>query len=409
MNNKFYLFLVCINLNLCAVFANVNNTSEFEIKAEGLLQIDSLNGLLYDSFFFDQVLAYSPFFYDLPDKFDRNIVSLMWGKSYSTNIILDGVPLNSIIHGDFDFFRLPYNLSQTINASAINTMNYAGASSLSGSISMRTLRESTNFGKLNVQGGNANGSSYFQYNSGSKNIFWNLSGNFFITNGHSISANKPDTIDILRQNSKSRHESIFGKIGIRDDNSVLMLSLFWSGLTRQINSNIFHDTLRLNETSGGLALINLEFESNLNPIVELTGNIYYKGSNREINYHAEVTSPDFINDVKEDEYSIGANLTTNLKLIDELQSKVHLSYKRDIASLSKLSQNMTSYSRFTSEMINTKLALSMHLSRLIEGEFDITGCYYEFAKRYKTSDGKLFRGFIAKSADKIFESTNRKI
>lgn len=45
----------------------------------------------------------------------------------------------------------------------------------------------------------------------------------------------------------------------------------------------------------------------------------------------------------------------------------------------------------------------------IEGEFDITGCYYEFAKRYKTSDGKLFRGFIAKSADKIFESTNRKI
>jgi hypothetical protein len=41
-----------------------------------------------------------------------------------------------------------------------------------------------------------------------------------------------------------------------------------------------------------------------------------------------------------------------------------------------------------------------------EGIFNIPGCYYEFAKRYPDSDGKLYSGFIAKSADKIFESTN---
>lgn len=41
-----------------------------------------------------------------------------------------------------------------------------------------------------------------------------------------------------------------------------------------------------------------------------------------------------------------------------------------------------------------------------EGEFDIPGCYYEFARRYPDVDGKLYSGFIAKSADKIFESTN---
>jgi hypothetical protein len=41
-----------------------------------------------------------------------------------------------------------------------------------------------------------------------------------------------------------------------------------------------------------------------------------------------------------------------------------------------------------------------------EGEFDIPGCYYEFARRYPDADGKLYSGFIAKSADKIFESTN---
>jgi hypothetical protein len=41
-----------------------------------------------------------------------------------------------------------------------------------------------------------------------------------------------------------------------------------------------------------------------------------------------------------------------------------------------------------------------------EGIYEIPGCYYEFAKRYPDSDGKLYSGFIAKSADKIFESTN---
>jgi hypothetical protein len=42
----------------------------------------------------------------------------------------------------------------------------------------------------------------------------------------------------------------------------------------------------------------------------------------------------------------------------------------------------------------------------IEGTFEIPGCYYEFAKRYPDTNGKLYSGFIAKSADKIFESTN---
>lgn len=44
--------------------------------------------------------------------------------------------------------------------------------------------------------------------------------------------------------------------------------------------------------------------------------------------------------------------------------------------------------------------------RFVEGTFEIPSCYYEFAKRYPDADGKLYSGFIAKSADKIFESTN---
>lgn len=41
-----------------------------------------------------------------------------------------------------------------------------------------------------------------------------------------------------------------------------------------------------------------------------------------------------------------------------------------------------------------------------EGEYEIPACYYEFAKRYPDKNGDLYSGFIAKSADKIFESTN---
>lgn len=38
----------------------------------------------------------------------------------------------------------------------------------------------------------------------------------------------------------------------------------------------------------------------------------------------------------------------------------------------------------------------------------IPSCFYEFAKRYEIAEGKLYTGFVAASADKIFESTNVK-
>jgi hypothetical protein len=44
--------------------------------------------------------------------------------------------------------------------------------------------------------------------------------------------------------------------------------------------------------------------------------------------------------------------------------------------------------------------------QFLEGVFEVPGCYYEFARRYPDADGKLYSGFIAKSANKIFESTN---
>lgn len=36
----------------------------------------------------------------------------------------------------------------------------------------------------------------------------------------------------------------------------------------------------------------------------------------------------------------------------------------------------------------------------------LPSCFYEFAQRYPMPNGKLYQGFVAASADKIFESTN---
>lgn len=46
--------------------------------------------------------------------------------------------------------------------------------------------------------------------------------------------------------------------------------------------------------------------------------------------------------------------------------------------------------------------------RFSDGTHKVPSCYYEFAQRHKTADGKLFTGFVAQSADKIFQSTDRR-
>lgn len=43
-----------------------------------------------------------------------------------------------------------------------------------------------------------------------------------------------------------------------------------------------------------------------------------------------------------------------------------------------------------------------------DGPRIIPGCYYEFARRYPGPDGRLFGGFVPRSADRIFESTDRR-
>ena len=48
-------------------------------------------------------------------------------------------------------------------------------------------------------------------------------------------------------------------------------------------------------------------------------------------------------------------------------------------------------------------------ARFADQTVSIPSCFYEFAKRYPTADGSLYTGFVAASADKIFESTDARM
>jgi hypothetical protein len=46
------------------------------------------------------------------------------------------------------------------------------------------------------------------------------------------------------------------------------------------------------------------------------------------------------------------------------------------------------------------------LVEFTDGSKMVPSCFYEFARRFPMADGTLYPGFVAASADKIFESTN---
>ena len=54
----------------------------------------------------------------------------------------------------------------------------------------------------------------------------------------------------------------------------------------------------------------------------------------------------------------------------------------------------------------SSIKAGMTIVDFTEGRFEVPGCYYEFARRFPDNDGKLYSGFITRSADNIFDATN---
>ncbi|KEI70408.1 DUF1338 domain-containing protein [Endozoicomonas elysicola] len=95
----------------------------------------------------------------------------------------------------------------------------------------------------------------------------------------------------------------------------------------------------------------------------------------------------------------------------------HLSSHSNIESINQLLQDK-GYTMNTSGGLvkgspDVLLEQSSTLAKEIEvsftdGVMKLPGCYYEFALRYPMPNGQLYQGFVAASADKIFESTDTK-
>lgn len=102
-------------------------------------------------------------------------------------------------------------------------------------------------------------------------------------------------------------------------------------------------------------------------------------------------------------FTINVNALTNFKSLEELNAYLKESNWKLNASGGEI--------KGTPEQLLEQSSTLADLCAINfdEGEKEIPSCYYEFALRYPMQNGELYQGFIAASADKIFESTDVKL
>jgi hypothetical protein len=95
----------------------------------------------------------------------------------------------------------------------------------------------------------------------------------------------------------------------------------------------------------------------------------------------------------------------------------HLSHINELSEVNEiLKQNGFALNTVGGEIKGSKevcLAQSSTMADKVQVKFtdksvSIPSCFYEFAQRYDMPNGERYKGFVAASADKIFESTNAK-
>ncbi len=99
-------------------------------------------------------------------------------------------------------------------------------------------------------------------------------------------------------------------------------------------------------------------------------------------------------------FTVSVNALKSFKEVHELNTFLEKNGFALNAAGGKVKGNPQEYLEQSSTLAETK--------RVMFGneEHAIPSCYYEFAKRYRLPNGKLFQGFVVTSADKIFESTD---
>jgi len=134
-----------------------------------------------------------------------------------------------------------------------------------------------------------------------------------------------------------------------------------------------------------------------------SGNIWEKPSfevYNKLKEESEYAAWVYVNGFRANHFTVSINALKKLDSIEKVNK-----YLKDNGFL--LNSSGGEIKGTKEELLQQSSIMAGHIDvEFIEGVKSIPGCYYEFAQRYKDSNGKLFSGFIAKSADKIFESTN---
>lgn len=102
-------------------------------------------------------------------------------------------------------------------------------------------------------------------------------------------------------------------------------------------------------------------------------------------------------------FTINVNVLTNFSNLEELNSFLKESSWRMNASGGEIKGTPAQLLEQSSTLADVA-AITFD-----EGVKLIPSCYYEFALRYPMKNGDLYQGFVASSADKIFESTDVKL
>nr|WP_136251410.1 DUF1338 domain-containing protein [Ningiella ruwaisensis] len=171
---------------------------------------------------------------------------------------------------------------------------------------------------------------------------------------------------------------------------------------------VFISELRVDELSEEAQTIIHRMVEQIDPSSVMDDNFLYSGT------HWQVSSADYKTLLAESEYAAwmaawGYRANHFTVSVNHLRNISELSEVNEILKQAGFALNTSGGEIKGGE--DVCLAQSSTMADKAEVKFSdkpmvIPSCFYEFAQRYRLPDGNLYQGFVAASADKIFESTN---
>lgn len=171
---------------------------------------------------------------------------------------------------------------------------------------------------------------------------------------------------------------------------------------------IFISELLVEEFSDSLQTIVRNLVAQIDPAAVASPDFLYSGA------HWQISSADYEQLLAESEYAAwmaafgyrANHFTVNVNELPDYQSLEQVNQTLKEAGF-KLNTSGGEIKGSKEVFLEQSSTLADHtLVRFSDMEKTIPSCFYEFAKRYEIAPNRLYTGFVAASADKIFESTN---